>query len=134
MRINKWSATVAAVAILLAGGASADPRSGEESAEPTARMQKAARTADGKAREEAKKHERELEDEAGEGKRVTDQEERAEREGAEISSEMRERREERKEIKEEYREARKAGEIDKAKKKPWWKFWGSDDGSVDPDS
>ena len=48
--------------------------------------------------------------------------------GSDTSTQMRERREERKEIQQAHRDARQAGEGETVKgKKPWWKFWGSDD-------
>ena len=48
-------------------------------------------------------------------------------EGRQTAEDMQARREERKEIQEGYREGRQEGEVAKAKKKPWWKFWGSDE-------
>jgi hypothetical protein len=42
--------------------------------------------------------------------------------------EMQARQQERKEIQDQYRTAVKEGEAEKTKgKKPWWKFWGSDE-------
>lgn len=48
--------------------------------------------------------------------------------GNEQSAEMRSRQQERKEIQDQYRTEQRAGEGEKVKgKKPWWKFWGSED-------
>lgn len=46
------------------------------------------------------------------------------------SVEKKARNEERKQVKEEYKTATRSGDADKVKgKKPWWKFWGSDNPS-----
>lgn len=47
--------------------------------------------------------------------------------GEATSAEMQARRDERKAIKESYREGREAGEAPAKGKKPWWKFWESDE-------
>lgn len=108
MRINKWSATVAAVTVLLAGAVSAEPGRGQAGDRAGAeRVQKA---------EQVKQRE-------GEAKDVADTERN------ETAREMQDRKSERKAIKEEYREAREAGDVEPAGKKPWWKFWGADDAS-----
>ena len=52
----------------------------------------------------------------------------ADDQGSSQSAEMRNRNEERKEIKEEYRTAVKSAEQERQTgKKPWWKFWGSEE-------
>jgi len=117
MRINKWSATVAAVAVLLGGSVAAEPGKAKAEAQHSAQTS---------AREEAKDRHREMEGAAQSGERATVREEHSK--GAETSTEMRERRDERKEIKEQYG-AGDADKSDNAGKKPWWKFWGSDDES-----
>ena len=108
MRINKWSATVTALTVLLAGAVSAEPGRGQAADRAGAeRVQKA---------EQVKQRERDAQDVA-------------DKELNETAREMQERKNERKAIKEEYHEARKAGDVEPAGKKPWWKFWGSDDES-----
>jgi hypothetical protein len=90
-------------------------------------------TAQEKARErtESKVREQEREQAADEGEQTRKQleeterkREEAQKQGDQTSEEMQARREERKEIQEQYREQGEAAE--KAKKKPWWKFWGDD--------
>ena len=108
MRINKWSAIVTAVTVLLAGAVSAEPGRGQAGDRAGAeRVQKT---------EQVKQREREAEDVA-------------DKERNETAREMEERKNERKAIKEEYHEAREAGGVEPAGKKPWWKFWGSDEES-----
>jgi hypothetical protein len=66
------------------------------------------------------------------GKQVRAQKEKTERKtkadqgrGEQTAAEMQERRTERKEIQETYRSGGETAEP-KAKKKPWWNFWGDD--------
>jgi hypothetical protein len=88
-----------------------------------------------KERAESKDREQKRVNEPNVGEREREQAEKAERvrdpaegKGNETSTEMQARREERKQIQEEYRTAGADGETAKDKKKPWWKFWGSNDG------
>jgi len=71
------------------------------------------------------------EDEAAhQGEQTIDREARKEGESAssERSKEMQARKQERKEIKEEYKTAQGSDEASQVKgKKPWWKFWESED-------
>lgn len=125
MRINKWSATIAALAVIFAGGVCAEQGKAKEQAKHGAQAP---------AREEIKDRQRDMEDAAdhAKGMRETAREERSvsareeQGKGAQTSAEMQERRDERKAIKEEYRSGDNA-KADHAGKKPWWKFWGSDD-------
>jgi len=73
-------------------------------------------------REKAREH---AADKAGRAERAQRKEKSAGNKGSKTSKEMQARRDERKQIQNEYRESdpddRPTG------KKPWWKFWASDD-------
>lgn len=128
----------AGIALLMAATAvqAAPGQNGSQRSAQSSRMEQPA-TAQSKPRErtESKDREQKRVNESEVGEREREQAEKAERvrgsadgKGNETSTEMQARREERKQIQEEYRAAGADGETVKTKKKPWWKFWGSDDG------
>lgn len=80
--------------------------------------------------DKARSHQREIEDEAEQERRAGEQRGAdAADKGSEKAREMRARKEERRAIKEAYKSDVEAGGERVRGKKPWWKFWGSDDAS-----
>jgi len=110
------------------GGPDTTPGQARKTERTATERESKTRTGDAAAGERtaAEAREREREMNAGDEAREREREMAERGDGSETSQQMQERRTERKEIQEEYHEGRKAGEEDKAGKKPWWKFWGSD--------
>jgi hypothetical protein len=130
--------TTAGIVVLMAGTAvyAAPGQNGSQRSAQSSRMEQPAKPqSKPKERTESKNREQKRVNEPEVGEREREQAEKAERvrdpaegKGNETSTEMQARREERKQIQDEYRAAGADSETAKAKKKPWWKFWGSDDG------
>ncbi len=131
-----WLA-IALTAVLAASNSLAAPGGGGPGHSGAGPKGASAQQSQDKLRTETKAREREMKGAPDQGERRTNREEVNERtramedgdrgKGAETSQEMQQRRDERKQIQQEYKEGRKSGEVEKAQKKPWWKFWGEEE-------
>lgn len=125
----KWTATtLISLAVVLAANAMGDTTTGKVSdtkKAATDTTSKQARQMQDEAvdrREKAREH---AADKAERAEKSQRNEKSASNKGNETSKEMQARRDERKQMQKEYRES--DAEDRPTGKKPWWKFWASDD-------
>jgi hypothetical protein len=125
----KWTVTtLISVAILLAANAMAQPTTNKGSDKKSAvtdTTAKQSRQGKEKGAEYGEKTRQHATDKAARTEKSPLKDKSAKDKGKQTANEMQARRDERKEIQKEYRES--ADGSRPTGKKPWWKFWASDD-------